>query len=159
MRPLSGSLRVSRRCARHRWCPRPPGPQASRNPPRPLRLPLLPSSRPRTRHHLEDYREAAPELTDLSGESKATLEAYGVDREDLDLKAARGGGPGQYKTFGRNCLLARRMVERGVRFINIIHASWDHHSGLENGLRFNAGMSDQPIAALPLHQTIKSRHR
>ncbi len=93
-------------------------------------------------------QSAAPELTDLSGESKATLDAYGVDRKDLDLKAPRGGGPGQYKTFSRNCLLARRMVERGVRFINIIHASWDHHSGLESGLRFNAGMADQPIAAL-----------
>jgi uncharacterized protein (DUF1501 family) len=40
------------------------------------------------------------------------------------------------------------MVERGVRFINIIHASWDHHSGLDTGLAFNTGMADQPIAAL-----------
>ncbi len=93
-------------------------------------------------------QSAAPELTDLSGESKATLDAYGVEREDPKLKASRSGGPGQYKAFARNCLLARRMVERGVRFVNIIHASWDHHSGLEDGLRFNAGMADQPIAAL-----------
>ena len=40
------------------------------------------------------------------------------------------------------------MVERGVRFINIIHASWDHHSNLNEELEFNAGMSDQPVAAL-----------
>lgn len=93
-------------------------------------------------------QSAAPELTDLSSESKSTLEAYGVDRNDLGINASGGGGSDQYKTFSRNCLLARRMVERGVRFINVIHASWDHHSGLENGLRFNAGMADQPIAAL-----------
>ncbi len=93
-------------------------------------------------------QSAAPELSDLSGESQATLDAYGVEREDLKIKATRGGGPGQYKAFARNCLLARRMAERGVRFINIIHASWDHHSGLKEGLAFNAGMADQPIGAL-----------
>lgn len=93
-------------------------------------------------------QSAAPELSDLSGETAATLEAYGVEREDMKVKATRGGGPGQYKSFARNCLLARRMAERGVRFVNIIHASWDHHSGLKDGLAFNAGMADQPIAAL-----------
>ncbi len=91
---------------------------------------------------------SAPELTDLSGESAGTLEIYGADREDPEVGAKRGGGPDQYRTFARNCLLARRMVERGVRFINIIHASWDHHSNLERELGFNAGMADQPIAAL-----------
>jgi hypothetical protein len=91
---------------------------------------------------------AAPELMDLSGESQSTLAAYGVDRDDPPLKADRGGGPGQYKAFARNCLLARRLVERGVRFINIFHASWDHHSNLNSELQFNAGMADQPIAAL-----------
>ncbi|MBM3840614.1 MAG: DUF1501 domain-containing protein [Verrucomicrobia bacterium] len=91
---------------------------------------------------------SAPELMDLSGESKATLEAYGVDRDDPRLKADRGGGPGQYRAFARNCLLARRLVERGVRFVNIYHASWDHHSNLNAELKFNAGMADQPIAAL-----------
>ena len=93
-------------------------------------------------------QSAAPELTDLSGESQATLDAYGVDRADPNIKNPRGGGPGQYRTFARNCLLARRMAERGVRFVNIIHASWDHHSGLKEGLAFNSGMADQPIAAL-----------
>jgi hypothetical protein len=93
-------------------------------------------------------QSAAPELIDLSGESSATIEAYGANRDDPPLKAERGGGPGQYRAFARNCLLARRLVERGVRFINIFHASWDHHSNLNTELSFNAGMADQPIAAL-----------
>jgi hypothetical protein len=91
---------------------------------------------------------AAPELIDLSAETQQTLDRYGVGRKDPDMKATRGGGPGQYNTFARNCLLARRLVERGVRFINIIHASWDHHSNLDEELSFNSGMADQPIAAL-----------
>ena len=90
----------------------------------------------------------APELMDLSGESNETLAAYGVDREDPPMKAERGGGPGQYRAFARDCLLARRLVERGVRFVNVFHASWDHHSNLNAELTFNAGMADQPIAAL-----------
>ncbi len=90
----------------------------------------------------------APELMDLSGESERTKEAYGLNREDPDISAGRAGGPGVYHEFSRNCLLARRLVERGVRFVNLYHASWDHHSNLDNGLRFNAGMADQPIAAL-----------
>lgn len=91
---------------------------------------------------------AAPELANLSGESAATLEAYGVDREGPKLKSNRGGDPKQYGSFATNCLLARRMVERGVRFVNIIHASWDHHSKIDPELGWNAGMADQPIAAL-----------
>lgn len=93
-------------------------------------------------------QSAAPELMDLSGESAETLETYGLNREDPKIKAERGGGPGQYQTFARNCLLARRLVERGVRFVNVYHASWDHHSNLDAELGFNAGMADQPIAAL-----------
>jgi hypothetical protein len=93
-------------------------------------------------------QSAAPELIDLSDEKPETLAAYGVERPDLDVKATRAGGPGQYKNYARNCLLARRLVERGVRFVNVIHASWDHHSNLNNELTFNAGMADQPIAAL-----------
>jgi hypothetical protein len=92
---------------------------------------------------------AAPELTDLAGESAATMDAYGIDRVEPEIKGAnRGGGPGQFKTFATNCLLARRLVERGVRFVNIFHASWDHHSNLEAELGFNSRMADQPIAAL-----------
>lgn len=93
-------------------------------------------------------QSAAPELIDLSKEDPKTLEMYGVDRKDADIKASRAGGPGQYKSFAANCLLARRLVERGVRFVSVMHASWDHHSNLNNELAFNAGMADQPIAAL-----------
>ena len=93
-------------------------------------------------------QSAAPELIDLAGETQATLDMYGVDRKEPEVKASRGGGPGQFRSFAANCLLARRMVERGVRFVNIIHASWDHHSNLDVELPFNAEMADQPIAAL-----------
>ena len=93
-------------------------------------------------------QSAAPELMELSDESAATLEAYGVDREDPKVATERGGGPNQFRTFSRNCLLARRMVERGVRFVNLYHASWDHHSNLDVELTFNTQMADQPIAAL-----------
>lgn len=91
---------------------------------------------------------AAPELIDLSKESAATTEAYGLEREDPKIRTDRGGGPGQFRAFARNCLLARRLVERGVRFVNVYHASWDHHSNLDAELGFNATMADQPIAAL-----------
>ncbi len=93
-------------------------------------------------------QSSAPELIDLSGETKATLEAYGVNRETPKFGARGSGGADTYQTFAKNCLLARRMVERGVRFVNIIHASWDHHSNLDKELTYNAGMSDQPVAAL-----------
>ena len=92
-------------------------------------------------------QSAAPELIDLSGESKKTLEAYGVERAEPP-----GGGRGKAgntaQSFSRNCLLARRMVERGVRFVNIVYASWDHHSNLDKELAYNATVVDQPIAAL-----------
>jgi len=93
---------------------------------------------------------AAPELIDLSRETKATLEAYGVGREDPPMEnlAQRGGGEGQYHSFASNCVLARRLVERGVRFVSLFHASWDHHSNLDVELRHNCGMADQPVAAL-----------
>ena len=93
-------------------------------------------------------QSSAPELMDLSGEPKHVLDAYGINRTDPNNQGGRGGGPGTYRTFATNCLLARRLVERGVRFINIFHASWDHHSNLNPELAFNAGMADQPIAAL-----------
>jgi len=60
-------------------------------------------------------QSSAPELIDLSGESAATLAAYGVE-------------PGQ-PSFARNCLLARRLVERGVRFVQLYHTNWDSHGG------------------------------
>jgi hypothetical protein len=92
-------------------------------------------------------QSAAPNLIDLSGETKETRELYGVGRED-NGKAGRGGGRGVYHSFAANCLLARRLVERGVRFVNLFHASWDHHSDLDRELAFNSGMADQPVAAL-----------
>ena len=93
-------------------------------------------------------QKAAPALIDFSSETQATLDAYGIDRNDPKIKAERSGGPTQYRSFATNCLLARRLVERGVRFVNIYHASWDHHSNLDVELSFNAGMADQPIASL-----------
>ena len=90
---------------------------------------------------------AAPELVDFSGESPATLEMYGVERDE-PWKNGRGYKPGVYGAYARNCLLARRLVERGVRFVNLYHASWDHHSNLDRELSLNARMADQPVAAL-----------
>lgn len=92
-------------------------------------------------------QSAAPELIDLASESKATLDLYGVGRDD-PAGGGRGAGAGVYNQFAVNCLLARRMVERGVRFVSLYHASWDQHSHLDKELAFNCGMADQPIAAL-----------
>jgi len=91
---------------------------------------------------------SAPELVDLSSETQETLDAYGVNRKEPEKNNFRGGGPNVYKQFSANCLLARRMVERGVRFVTLMHASWDHHSNLDAELKYNAGMLDQPVAAL-----------
>jgi hypothetical protein len=92
-------------------------------------------------------QSAAPELIDLSKEPKSVREEYGLDRKDGG-RGGRGGGAGVYQSFAANCLLARRLVERGVRFVNLYHASWDHHSNLNDELAFNCGMADQPVAAL-----------
>ncbi|HAB15133.1 MAG TPA: DUF1501 domain-containing protein [Verrucomicrobiota bacterium] len=91
---------------------------------------------------------AAPELTSFAGESATTLSEYGVDREAGGLTTQRGGSGDAFQTFSRNCLLARRMVERGVRFVAIHHASWDHHNDLDNDLVYNCRVVDQPVAAL-----------
>ncbi|MBI3472240.1 MAG: DUF1501 domain-containing protein [Candidatus Solibacter usitatus] len=80
-------------------------------------------------------QSAAPELLDFSGESPATLEMYGVNKEPT-------------RPFAVNCLLARRMVERGVRFVQLMHASWDDHSQLNKNLKKNCDITDQPTAAL-----------
>ncbi len=80
-------------------------------------------------------QSAAPELLDFSKESPATLEMYGVNRE-------------LSRPFATNCLLARRMVERGVRFVQLMHASWDDHSQLNKNLKKNCDITDQPVAAL-----------
>ena len=78
---------------------------------------------------------AAPELADFSKESPQTLEMYGVNKKPTD-------------DFGTNCLLARRLVERGVRFVQLMHGSWDDHASLLKGLKENCDIIDQPIAAL-----------
>ena len=91
---------------------------------------------------------AVPELTNLNTESAATRAAYGVDRDDGGLKTQRGGSGDAFRNFSRNCLLARRLVERGVRFVAIHHASWDHHNDLDSDLQYNCRVVDQPVAAL-----------
>ena len=78
---------------------------------------------------------AAPELLDFSKESPETLALYGVE-----------DGPG--RQFATNCLLARRMVERGVRFVMLAHASWDDHTDLNRKLKKNCDIADKPTAAL-----------
>ena len=99
---------------------------------------------------------SAPEVLDISDETQATLDSYGVERaEPKDLKSDKGGGPGVYQTFARNCLLARRLVERGVRCVTLMHASWDQHGKLTQELGYNARMADQPLAALL--QDLKAR--
>lgn len=91
---------------------------------------------------------AAPELVDLSQETQATLDMYGCDRPEPTDVGGRGSGPNVFKQFARNCLLARRLVERGVRFVTLVHSSWDHHSNLDEELGYCARMADQPLAAL-----------
>jgi hypothetical protein len=93
-------------------------------------------------------QSAAPELIDLGGETAATLEAYGIDRPQHTQATGRGNFDNPHLSFSRNCLHARRMVERGVRFVNVIYEAWDQHSSLEGDLRYNTWVVDQPIAAL-----------
>jgi uncharacterized protein (DUF1501 family) len=77
---------------------------------------------------------SAPELMDLSRESKETLDLYGAE-------------PGK-TSFASSCLLARRLVERGVRFVQIFHEAWDHHGGLVKGLKAECLKTDRACAAL-----------
>ncbi|MSR59366.1 MAG: DUF1501 domain-containing protein [Planctomycetaceae bacterium] len=83
---------------------------------------------------------AAPEAFDLAGETAATAAMYGVDQPATEA-------------FGRQCLLARRLIERGVRFVQLYHTTggfqpWDQHSGLKAGHEKNALATDRPIAGL-----------
>ena len=93
-------------------------------------------------------QSSAPELIDLRGESAGTLSDYGVERLQHPQATGRGNVANAHLSFARNCLLSRRMVERGVRFVNIIYEAWDQHSDLEQDLRYNSWVVDQPIAAL-----------
>src|SRR5215831_8511855 len=79
-------------------------------------------------------QSSAPELMDISKESPETLKMYGVEV----------GKP----SFAMNCLLARRMIERGVRFVQLFHEGWDHHSEVVKGVKEQAGHTDQASAAL-----------
>jgi uncharacterized protein (DUF1501 family) len=76
-----------------------------------------------------------PDVTDISQESPATLDMYGPDVKT----------PG---SFAANCLQARRLAERGVRFIQLYHQDWDHHGGLAGALPGLCKETDQPAAAL-----------
>jgi uncharacterized protein (DUF1501 family) len=80
-------------------------------------------------------QSSVPDVTDLSKETESTYELYGPDAKK----------PG---TFAANCLLARRMAERGVKFIQLYHQGWDQHGGLPNGIRQQCKETDQPAAAL-----------
>jgi hypothetical protein len=90
--------------------------------------------------HIDNYELAfrmqtsVPELVDLSKEPKSVLEMYGAE-------------PGK-PSYANNCLLARRLAERGVRFIQLCHRDWDHHGGLPAGLKAQAKNTDQASAAL-----------
>ena len=77
----------------------------------------------------------APELLDFSDESASTLQSYGLHQDAT-------------RWYGTNCLLARRMIERGVRFVELFHSDWDHHLELDKLLKVECAMTDQPAAAL-----------
>ena len=79
-------------------------------------------------------QDIAPEVTDISKEPKHIQEMYGAE-------------PGK-RSFANNCRLVRRLVERGVRFIELFHESWDQHVGLESQLKRNCKDVDQACAAL-----------
>lgn len=84
---------------------------------------------------------SVPELTDMSGESQHTIDRYGCTPGD--------------GSFASNCLLARRLAERGVRFIQLYHRGWDHHGDVKNGVAVTAKLVDQATAALV--QDLKQR--
>lgn len=80
-------------------------------------------------------QQAVPTLMDLSSEPKETLELYGIGKSTTD-------------NFGRQCLLARRYAEAGVRFIEICDPNWDHHTNLRNGMVERTTAIDKPVGAL-----------
>ncbi len=86
-----------------------------------------------------------PDVMDISKESEATRQLYGIGQ----AAAPSGGGvDASPDDFGRKCLLARRLVENGVRFVEVAHGNWDQHFNLETALGANARSVDQPIAGL-----------
>ncbi len=103
---------------------------------------------PETQARIAQYEMAfrmqssVPDLMDISSEPQYIRDQYGKDSET----------PG---TFGYNCLLARRMAEQDVRFIQIFHRGWDHHGGLPGAIKRQTGEVDQPAWALV--QDLKQR--
>jgi hypothetical protein len=90
-------------------------------------------------------QSSAPELMDLKGETKETLELYGAE-------------PGK-PSFGNNCLLARRLIEKGVRFVQLYHTDWDHHGniGTELGKSLDERCAEVDRASAALVQDLKRR--
>ena len=85
-----------------------------------------------------------PEVMDLSKESEATNRLYGIAEGSRSSRQVDGGTD----DFGRKCLLARRMIEAGVRFVEVAHGNWDQHFNLATALAANAHAVDLPIAGL-----------
>jgi len=96
---------------------------------------------PQTVARIQSYETAyrlqtsAPELMDLSKEPQHVLDDYGIKDRNVS-------------NFARNCLLARRLVERDVRFVQLFHEAWDQHGNLTNAIKQNCIDTDQPAAAL-----------
>lgn len=105
------------------------------------RIQIAENSHPEIETRIAQYELSArmqtsiPEVTDLSNEPGYVFDEYGPDSRN----------PG---SFAANCLLARRLAERGVRFIQLYHAGWDQHGGLKGGLSGQCKETDQPSAAL-----------
>jgi len=105
------------------------------------RLELDGGSSPDTEGVIESYelafrmQDEVPKVMDITHETQATLDLYGVGGNDTDA-------------FGRQCLMARRLVEAGVRFVQVTHGRWDHHFNLGTALAERARQVDRPIAGL-----------
>jgi hypothetical protein len=80
-------------------------------------------------------QDVVPKLMDIQDESQKTLELYGINERETD-------------NFGRQCLMARRFIESGVRFVEVTHGNWDHHQRLSTQLPQNCREIDKPIAGL-----------
>ena len=105
------------------------------------RLELDGGSSPGTEGVIESYelafrmQDEVPQVMDISQETQSTLTRYGVGSDATDA-------------FGRQCLMARRLVEAGVRFVQVTHGNWDHHFNLSTALEDRARQVDRPIAGL-----------
>ena len=90
-----------------------------------------------------------PQVLDLSHETSATLRLYGIEEQvGAGNQDGLGGAAGGSSNFGRQCLLARRLVEAGVRFVEVTMGGWDHHRNLKESLTSSCAAVDKPIAGL-----------